>query len=346
MNAERGARSGEKSGLTTGKGGRRNDCGVDLPVPGSELRVPRSAVPVALTIAGSDSGGGAGIQADLKTFAAFGVFGTSAVTCVTAQNPDAVTGVEAVSANMVVQQIEAVCDGFPVAAAKSGMLYSSDIIRAVSGAVAERSISNLVVDPVMVATSGARLLQEDAIESLIDDLLPMAAVITPNLYEAEILCGRSITSIEELEAAAVEIGSRFGSACVVKGGHLLNAECGTRNAPRVGGSAKREASMSVDSALGEVVDVLFEGGRTTVFSSARVDKAETHGTGCTFSAAMAALLARGEPLGAATKHAKQFVVEALKNAIKAGKHRPLGILQGLARPTSMRRSGENRAAGS
>ncbi len=146
--------------------------------------------PVALTIAGSDSGGGAGIQADLKTFTAHRVYGTTAITCITAQNPDAVTGVEPVSADMVVKQVEAVCEGFPVAAAKTGMLYSADVIRAVTDVVKHRKLRQLVVDPVMVATSGARLLQEDAIASLTEILLPRALLVTPNIPEAELLWGQ------------------------------------------------------------------------------------------------------------------------------------------------------------
>jgi hydroxymethylpyrimidine/phosphomethylpyrimidine kinase len=282
--------------------------------------VPRSSTPVALTIAGSDSGGGAGIQADLKTFAALGVFGTSAITCVTAQNPDRVAGVEAIDPKMVALQIRTVCEGFPVAAAKTGMLYSAAIIRAVAAVVAELRIARLVVDPVMVATSGARLLQPQAVAALRTRLIPLAAVITPNLPEAEVLWGHAIRSAAEQAAAAKELCAEFGVACVVKGGHLGNAERGTRRA----------------ESRGEVVDVLCRNGKITAFRAPRVEAAETHGTGCVFSAALAAFLARGEGLETAVGHAQDFVVAALTHATRAGKHTPLGISPGL--PARRRRA--------
>ncbi len=255
-------------------------------------------LPVVLTIAGSDSGGGAGIQADLKAITALGCHGTSAITCVTAQNPDAVTGVEPVSADMVRRQIDAVCDGFPVAAAKTGMLYSAEIIRTVSEAVCERAIPNLVVDPVMVATSGAKLLRDDAVEALCTRLIPQAAVMTPNIPEAEALCGCEIPSRDVLEAVALELSQRFDTACALKGGHLAG-----------------EGS--------EVADVLAVAGEVHTFATARVQARETHGTGCTFAAATAALLARGESLVEAVKGAQSVVAGALRNARPAGDHYPL-----------------------
>ncbi|MBU4200832.1 MAG: bifunctional hydroxymethylpyrimidine kinase/phosphomethylpyrimidine kinase [Verrucomicrobia bacterium] len=257
------------------------------------------STPVALTIAGSDSGGGAGIQADLKTFAALGVFGTSAITCVTAQNPDAVTGIAELNADMVARQIRAVCDGFPVAAAKTGMLYSIPVILAVANEPVFRKIPCLVVDPVMVATSGAPLLRSDAIRTLCDRLLPRATVITPNLDEASVLCGRPINSLEAQEAAARELTQRFGIAAVIKGGHL-----GGKN----------------------IVDVLFVDGKIHRYSLPRLKACETHGTGCTFSAALTAFLARGEPLVKAVEHAKRFVHEALKRAVPVGRHYPLNFM--------------------
>jgi len=260
-------------------------------------------IPVVLTVAGSDSGGGAGIQADLKTFSALNVFGTSAITCVTAQNPGNVSGVEPVSADMVSGQIRAVCEWFPVAGAKTGMLYSGSIIHAVSKAVAECGITTLVVDPVMVATSGARLLREDALEILCSELLPTATVVTPNLFEAEILCGHGIESFDGLKTAAREISERFRTACVVKGGHL---------GPEIRGERSEAGN--------KVTDVLYVEGRTSVFSLQRVDMFETHGTGCTFSAALAAFLARGEVLEKAVGQAKGLVVEMLKkNAPPTGR---------------------------
>lgn len=256
------------------------------------------ALPVALTIAGSDSSGGAGIQADLKTFQAIGVFGASALTCITAQNPSAVTGVWAVEPDAVAQQIKAVCDGFPVAAAKTGMLYSAEIIRAVAAADVRQGIPVLVVDPVMVAASGARLLKEDAVDALCEELLPQARVVTPNLHEAEILCGHPIASVEELRATAREIGDRFDVACLIKGGHLVGEE---------------------------VVDVLYDEGEEFVYTSPRVDAPESHGAGCAFSAAITAWLARGELLSEAAARAKEFVRQALAQRVGAGRHFPLNF---------------------
>ncbi len=256
------------------------------------------AIPIVLTIAGSDSGGGAGIQADLKTFAALGVFGTSAITCVTAQNPDAVTGIEAVSTRLVTRQIQAVTAGFPVAAVKTGMLYSADIIRAVARAAKRMPDVPIVVDPVMVATSGARLLREDAVDALCRRLLPLATVVTPNLNELEILAGRPVRNVDDLKAAAVAVATRYGTACAAKGGHLTGAE---------------------------VVDVLAVGNRVTEFSGPRLRVGQTHGTGCTFSAALAAGLAQGLTLTKATAQAKRFVAGALAHPVKAGRHTPLNF---------------------
>ncbi len=256
------------------------------------------AVPVVLTIAGSDSGGGAGIQADLKTFSAVGVFGASALTCVTAQNPLEVTGITALDPEMVYKQIKAVCDSFPVRAAKTGMLYSADIIHTVATEDIREGIPILVVDPVMVAASGARLLQADAIEALCGELLPKARVVTPNLHEAEILCGRTISSIDELRAAAREIGDRFDVACVAKGGHLAG---------------------------NEVVDVLYDEGEEFIFSTPRVNAIQTHGAGCAFSAALTAHLAGRELMNEAVRKAKEYVYEALRNAQPVGAHHPLNF---------------------
>lgn len=257
-----------------------------------------ASLPVVLTIAGSDSGGGAGIQADLKTFTALGVFGTSAITCITAQNPDAVTGIEAVSTRLVARQITAVTTGFPVAAIKTGMLYSADIIKAVARSLKGLAGIPLVIDPVMVATSGARLLREDAIDSLCRRLLPMATVITPNLHEIEILSNRTVRSLDDLKAAAAAVSKRFGVACAAKGGHLSGSD---------------------------VVDVLAVGTRVTLFSGPRIRVGQTHGTGCTFSAALAAGLARGMTLKAAMGEAKGYVAGALRHAVNTGRHTPLNF---------------------
>ena len=257
-------------------------------------------IPVALTIAGSDSGGGAGIQTDIKTFMGYSVFGTSAITCVTAQNPDGVSGVEAISPEMVQMQIKAVAEGFPVVATKTGMLYSADIIYAVAEAVQKYPLGKLVIDPVMIATSGSKLLRDDAIEALCSDLLPLADVITPNLPEAEVLCGHKINTKDDLIAAAKEIGEKFGVACIAKGGHL-------------------------DIGSDEVFDTLYVDGETTTIASPLIDAKETHGTGCTFAAAVTANLALGENIVTAFKEAKIFVAKTLRKPWQAGDHYPLGI---------------------
>ena len=230
-------------------------------------------IPAVLTIAGSDSGGGAGIQADLKAFTALGCFGTSAITCVTAQNPDGVRGVAAIPAGMVREQIEAVMDGFPVAAVKTGMLYSAAIVEEVAATLSARRPGFLVVDPVMVATSGARLLEEDAVAAVCEALLPLADVVTPNLPEAEVLCGHPIVDRAAAHAAAGEIGERFGIACALKGGHLDTGAL--------------------------VIDLLYADGETESFPGPRVAARETHGTGCTFAAALVAWLAKGSCLAEA-----------------------------------------------
>lgn len=257
-----------------------------------------SSPPVALTIAGSDSGGGAGIQADLKTFTAMKVFGTTAITCLTAQNPDGVTGIEATSPAMVARQIRAVTDGFPVAAAKTGMLFSAPIIRAVARELKRGPTFPLVVDPVMVATSGARLLRRDAMRALSTILLPMATVITPNLQEAEILANCRICTSAQLEKAARLIARRFSTACLAKGGHL-------------GGRC--------------VVDILCVDDEITRYTLPRALVAGAHGTGCTFSAAITAALAKGYDLHEAAAIAKAFVTKALRTGKPVGRHIPLNL---------------------
>jgi hydroxymethylpyrimidine/phosphomethylpyrimidine kinase len=254
--------------------------------------------PVALTIAGSDSGGGAGIQADLKVFHALGVFGTSAITCLTAQNPARVSGVEAVSPAMVAAQIARVCEAFPVGAAKTGMLYNAGIIRAVAAQVRRYRLRRLVVDPVMIATSGARLLRPDAVRALMAELLPLALVVTPNLAEAEALWGEPIRSATALRAAARELAARYGVAFVVKGGHLPGAR---------------------------VVDVLCADGRLHEFGAMRVRRVATHGTGCTMSAAIAGHLALGADLVTAVADAKRLVTGALRRPLRVGRWQALRI---------------------
>lgn len=261
------------------------------------------APPVALTIAGSDSGGGAGIQADLKTFAAHGVYGLSAVTAVTAQNTLAVTGVQEIEPELVSSQIASVVSDFPVAAAKSGMLSSAATIRAVAKAVEEHEL-RVVVDPVMVAKSGDRLLRPDAVDALREDLLPRAALLTPNLPEASELTGLPIAGEDEMRAAGEKLLGLGARAVLVKGGHL-------------DGDA--------------VVDLFLDGSRVVLLRSHRIHTRATHGTGCTLSAAVAANLALGRTLAEAVKRARQYLRTAMLRAAPLGEgHGPLGHLPDLS----------------
>jgi hydroxymethylpyrimidine/phosphomethylpyrimidine kinase len=254
----------------------------------------RTTLPIALTIAGSDSGGGAGIQADLKTFTALGSHGTTAITCITAQNPKAVIGIQPIRADIVRQQLEAVCAELPPRAVKTGMLFSTEIINVVADFLSEVRRPPLVVDPVMIATSGAVLLKPSAIRALQERLLPLATLVTPNLDEAQLLLGKKLRTLEDLLDAAEELHARFGCAALVKGGHLkLGAEA---------------------------VDALFDGRRFTVLKASRIKGVSTHGTGCTYSAAIAAHLARGEKLERAVALAKEFITRAIATSYFAGKH--------------------------
>jgi hydroxymethylpyrimidine/phosphomethylpyrimidine kinase len=265
-------------------------------------RTGRPQLPIALTIAGSDSGGGAGIQADLKTFASLRVHGTSVVTCVTAQNPRRVLGIEACSPEIVRRQIEAVFAELPPRAVKTGMLYSRDLIRVVARYYRSGRRPPLVVDPVMISTSGARLLRPDAIRVLENDLLPRAVLVTPNVAEAEVLVGRDVKSPEDLRAAAKEIYRRFGCAALVKGGHLTSAN--------------------------EAVDVFFDGKDEWLLSAPFVKGVTTHGTGCTYAAAIAAGLARGLTLKNAVVRAKKFVSRAIACSQTAAGHFLLNYISG------------------
>jgi len=247
-------------------------------------------VPVALTIAGSDSGGGAGIQADLKTFAALGVHGTSAITAITAQNTLGVTDVFELPPDIVVAQIDAVVTDLGVAAAKTGMLSSVRIIEAVAAAIERHGLSLLVVDPVMVAKGGAHLLREDAVGALRDALIPLAAVITPNLPEAEVLLGHPITTLDERRAAAEELVRMGARAAVVKGGH----------------------------AEGDATDVYADAGQLFELSASRIETRNTHGSGCTFSAAIASYLAMGLSTPDAVRRAKAFITSAIEFALDVG----------------------------
>jgi hydroxymethylpyrimidine/phosphomethylpyrimidine kinase len=263
-----------------------------------------SELPVAVTIAGSDSGGGAGVQADLLTFAAQGVFGTTAITCLTAQNPEGVAAVEAMAPTFVRAQLEQLAAFFALRAAKTGMLFDAGIVEAVAAFLAARSGLPVVVDPVMVATSGAVLLREDAIAAVREHLLPRAALVTPNLDEAAVLLGRRPADEAAMAAAAAELAGRFGVPFLVKGGHLT----------------------------GEVVvDVLaWPGGGTRTWRDRRIDGVDTHGSGCTLSAAVAAQLARGAGLEEAVAAARAYLRAGLERPLAVGGRR--FIAHGVAAP--------------
>ena len=250
--------------------------------------------PIALTIAGSDSGGGAGIQADLKTFAALGVHGTSAITCLTAQNPEAVLGIQACRAEMVRMQMEAVFAELPPSAVKTGMLFSTEILQVVVNFFKRQAHRVLIVDPVMVATSGARLLKSSATRALVEQLLPLATLTTPNLPEAEILLGRKITSETELRQAARDIQARFGCAALVKGGHLPGAH--------------------------EALDFFHDGRNELLLTAPLIKGVSTHGTGCTYSAAITGYLALGCDLPYAVEMAKHYITQAIAQSCTVGRH--------------------------
>jgi len=244
----------------------------------------------ALTIAGSDSGGGAGIQADLKTFAALGVYGMSAITAITAQNTCGVSAVQGIDPEVVAAQIRAVASDIGIGAAKTGMLFSAEIIRAVAATVRALTLQPLVVDPVMVATSGDRLLQREAEESLRQEIIPLAAIVTPNLAETAVLVGRTVTTLEDMRAAAEQIVAGGARAVVVKGGHAIT----------------------------KATDVFYDGTSLELLQSEVVDTHNTHGTGCTLSAAICAYLARGATLLEAVRRAKTYITGALHHSLSIG----------------------------
>lgn len=259
---------------------------------------------VVLTIAGSDSGGGAGIQADLKTFAAHGVHGASAITAVTAQNSVAVAGFLPLPPDIVAAQIESVAEDIPIAAAKTGMLANRAILEAVADAVARLRIPRLVVDPVIVAKTGDRLLEAEAETAYLERLFPLAAVVTPNLVEAERLLGFPVRNLDAMRDAARALKEHCPGAVVVKGGHLE----------------------------GDAVDVFFDGEELVELFAPRIATAHTHGTGCTFSAAIAARLALGAGALEAVRGAKEYVTEAIRRSYSVGKgHGPLDHMHPLRR---------------
>jgi len=260
-------------------------------------------VKIALTIAGSDSGGGAGIQADLKTFHQFGVFGTSVVTAVTAQNTVGVRGWQGVPPELVTRQIDALADDLPPLAVKSGMLGSAELVEAVAEGIARRRLPRYVLDPVMVATSGDRLLERAAERLIAERLVPLATLVTPNLDEAAILVGDRVTAPDDMERAGRALLKLGAQAALVKGGHLPREEEGEGD---------------------EIVDVLVMDGAVRRFTHTRLDTTSTHGTGCTLSAAIAAGLAHGRPLERAVEDALDFVHRAIAAAPGLGHgHGPL-----------------------
>lgn len=251
----------------------------------------------ALTIAGSDSSGGAGIQADLKTFAALGVYGTSAITAVTAQSTVGIVDIVTLSADFVTAQMEAVAGDMALHATKTGMLATAAIVEAVAAAIKALELPQVVVDPVMVSKSGAYLLDDDGVGMLRAELLPCSAVVTPNIPEAEILSGRRIESIEDARAAAFEIQQMGASAVVITGGHAPG---------------------------NEILDLLFDGHLFTELHTTRIATPNTHGTGCTFASAIAANLALGHLVLDAVVRAQDYVRGAIQHALAIGHgHGPL-----------------------
>ena len=248
-----------------------------------------------LTIAGSDSGGGAGIQADIKTISALGGYAASAITAVTVQNTLGVSGIHDVPCQIVAEQIEAVLSDFSVKAVKIGMLNQAELVEVTASAIKKYSIENVVLDPVMVATSGDKLMQDSTIEKLKNELFPLTKIITPNLYEAGILLNKKITSIEDMKTAAKELCTYGCKSALVKGGHLEKED---------------------------MTDILYlaEENEFYLFSAKRIDTKNLHGTGCTLSAAIAAFLAFGETVPQAVQLAKQYIT----SAIEAGKDKKLG----------------------
>ncbi|MFH1943311.1 MAG: bifunctional hydroxymethylpyrimidine kinase/phosphomethylpyrimidine kinase [bacterium] len=249
-----------------------------------------------LTIAGSDSSGGAGIQADLKTFHVFGVYGMSVVTAVTAQNSVSMNGVEGVSAGLVGLQFESVLTDIGIDGIKTGMLHSAEIVQVVAEKLRESRIPFVVVDPIMAAKDGNMLLERRGVDIMREALIPVATLVTPNIPEAEILCGMPVRSVEEMKDAARKIHDMGCGAVILKGGHLA----------------------------GDAIDVLFDGADFFRFTARRIDTKNTHGTGCTYSAAIVANLVKGKSLPEAVRISKKFVTDAIEHSFSLGKgHGPL-----------------------
>ncbi len=244
-----------------------------------------------LTIAGSDSSGGAGIQADLKTFSAHGVFGMSVITAITAQNTQGVFGVQDISVDMIEKQIDAIFDDIRVDALKIGMVSQIETIKAISGKLKQYSPENIVLDPVMISKSGYDLLVPEAKETLIRELLPLAIIATPNIPEAEVISGVSINSLKQMEEAAVKIHSLGAKNVLIKGGHMED----------------------------DATDVLYNGSKFIYFKSERINTKNTHGTGCTLSSAIASNLAKGFTIEESVANAKDYITTAIKHSLSLGK---------------------------
>jgi hydroxymethylpyrimidine/phosphomethylpyrimidine kinase len=262
----------------------------------------KRSIPVVLSIAGSDNSGGAGIQADLKTFTTHQVYGTTAITCVVAEHPGKVKRIAPVPVEVVLEQVELVFEAFPVAAVKTGMLYSAEIIEEVARILRAKKKKNpfsLVVDPVMVATSGALLLQEDGLRAMEKKLLPLADLVTPNLDEAAVLLGRPLKTLGEAQEAAVFTQQIWQVPFLIKGGHL---------------------------GLSQATDFLFDGRSMHVYQAPTVPRVKTHGNGCTYSAAIAAQLALGKTLHAAVSCSKKFITRAIREHFRIGSYQPLNQL--------------------
>ena len=256
-------------------------------------------VPSVMTIAGSDSGAGAGIQADLKTFAAMGTFGTSAITAITAQNTQAVNYVLALPPELVAAQIDAIVSDIGADATKTGMLANAEIVDVVVAKVQEHALQPLIVDPVIVSSSGDRLFEDEAVDAIRERLLPLATVLTPNLPEAEVLLGRKLASWDDIRNGAKELVEMGADAVVITGGHAI---AGSE------GAASR----------GAATDFLFDGAGFREYTTTRIETNNTHGTGCTFASAIAAALARGTDLRGSVAMAKAFVTKALQAAYPVG----------------------------
>ncbi len=246
----------------------------------------------ALTIAGSDSGGGAGIQADLKTFHAFGVFGMSAITAITAQNTIGVQAVHELPIEIIIEQIKSIATDIGVDAVKTGMLATPEIVNAVADQIKTFQLKNLVVDPVMIAKSGDSLLSESARKAVKDNLLPLATVMTPNLYEAEVLLDRKIKTLSDMKEAAVQLAETGCPWVVIKGGHLEDNQ--------------------------DAIDIVYDGSSYHLLESPRFETKNTHGTGCTFSSAIAASLAKGRSPIEAITIAKKFISRAIETSLNIG----------------------------